>query len=175
MGHVLDKRVLRWIGTVVFWAVAATVTFAQTEPQQQGKTTAVPVTPPKNLVPSDVKMPLLDQPLRLSDFTGMQPREDLREKLGHVENFIQNQPADGKPATEKTEVWMGHTQTALYFVFLCFDRPAEPGSYDLHARAGCRVWMQYKPASPCTRSRLSERWAAVLRESELSTALLRGP
>jgi hypothetical protein len=125
MGHVLVKQIWRWVGLIVLWAVTATATFAQTEPQQQGKTTAVPVTPPKNLVPSDVKMPLLDQPLRLSDFADMQPREDLRAKLGHVENFIQNQPADGQPATEKTEVWMGHTRTALYFVFLCFDRHPE--------------------------------------------------
>ena len=125
MGCVLKKQVLRWLGMTAVWAMTATATFAQTEPQQQGKTTAVAVTPPKNLVPSDVKMPLLEQPLRLSDFTGMHPREDLRAKLGHVEHFIQNQPADGQPATEKTEVWMGHTQAALYFVFLCFDRHPE--------------------------------------------------
>ncbi len=80
---------------------------------------------PKNLVPADVKVPLIDEPLRLSDFTAMQPTEDLRKKLGHVENFIQNQPKDGERATEKTEVWMGHTKSALYFVFLCFDSHPE--------------------------------------------------
>ena len=83
------------------------------------------MTPPKNLVPSDVKVPLIDEPLRLSDFAGMQPKEELRPQLGHVESFIQNQPKDGEPGTEKTEVWMGHTKAALYFVFLCFDSHPE--------------------------------------------------
>jgi hypothetical protein len=35
--------------------------------------------------------------------------------------FIQNQPTDGAPATEKTEVWLGRTSSALYVVFVCFD------------------------------------------------------
>jgi hypothetical protein len=65
--------------------------------------------------------PLIDQPLHLADFAGMTPREELRAKLGHVSGFIQNQPTDGQPATEQTEVWIAHTRTTLYFVFICHD------------------------------------------------------
>ncbi|MGA9672754.1 MAG: carbohydrate binding family 9 domain-containing protein, partial [Terracidiphilus sp.] len=43
----------------------------------------------------------------------------------HLGNFIQNQPTDGAPGTENTEVWMGRTNTALYIVFICFDRHPE--------------------------------------------------
>ena len=75
-------------------------------------------------------MPLIADPLRLSDFAGMAPRAELRDKLGEVADFIQNTPNDGKPATEKTEVWMAHTKTHLYFVFLCFD--AHPGQVRGH-------------------------------------------
>ena len=39
--------------------------------------------------------------------------------------FIQNEPTDGAPATEKTEVWLGRTKTELYVVFLCFDKHPE--------------------------------------------------
>ena len=113
-----------WAGALVLWTTVATAG-GQTEPQQQGKPSAVAVTPPRNIMASDVQAPLIDQPLHLSDFRGMKPREELREKLGHVENFIQNQPQDGLPGTEKTEVWMAHTNSALYVVFLCFDNHPE--------------------------------------------------
>ena len=66
-------------------------------------------------------VPLIDQPLHLSDFAGMAPRADLRGKLSHVSGFIQNQPTDGQPAAEQTEVWIGHTRSTLYFVFICHD------------------------------------------------------
>jgi hypothetical protein len=73
----------------------------------------------------DAANPLIDRPLRLADFPNMQPRADLRARLAHVSDFIQNTPFDGQPATEKTEVWMAHTKTTLYFVFICHDRHPE--------------------------------------------------
>lgn len=80
--------------------------------------------PPKSQPPSDAKVPLITEPLRLSDFEGMQPRPGLEAQLAHITGFIQNQPADGKPATEDTEVWLAHTRTALYIVFACHDHRA---------------------------------------------------
>jgi hypothetical protein len=73
----------------------------------------------------DTADPLIDRPLHLADFPDMQPRADLRATLAHVSDFIQNAPFDGQPATEKTEVWMAHTKSALYFVFICYDRQPE--------------------------------------------------
>ena len=89
--------------------------------------------PPKNHQPPEangyitatqqtgVTVPLIDQALRLADFPNMAPRADLRARLAVVSDFIQNTPADGQPATEKTEVWMAYTRFALYFVFICHD------------------------------------------------------
>ena len=75
---------------------------------------------------AQVAVPLIDGPLHLSDFKGMQPRAELRNKLGHVGGFVQSQPKDGEPATDATDVWMGRTKTTLYFVFLCKDaHPAQ--------------------------------------------------
>ncbi len=86
---------------------------------------ALPPTPARGQPPSDIKVPLIDHGLSLADFAGMQPRPELREKLAAITGFIQNKPNDGEPATEKTEVWMAHTQIALYIVFVCHDhRPA---------------------------------------------------
>lgn len=72
--------------------------------------------------PPVANVPLIDQPLKLDDFAGMVPRAELRDKLAHVTGFIQQQPVDGDPATEATEVWMAYSRSTLYFVFLCHDR-----------------------------------------------------
>ncbi len=105
----------------LFVSTIVVPTFAQTN-----KPTAVPAQPPRPQAPIDVKVPLLHAAIHLSDFSAMQPRPELREQLAKVTDFIQNTPRDGEPATEKTEVWMGHTRTTLYFVFVCFDhRPGE--------------------------------------------------
>jgi hypothetical protein len=72
-----------------------------------------------------VHVPIIDQPLHLSDFPNMAPRSDLRSRLAMVSDFIQNAPEDGKQATEKTEVWMAYTKSAIYFVFICYDRHPE--------------------------------------------------
>ena len=83
------------------------------------------VTPPMASKPQPapaVQVPLLDEGLRLGDFGGMTPRPELKDKLLRISGFIQNFPSDGKPATEETEVWIGHTKAALYFVFICHDR-----------------------------------------------------
>jgi hypothetical protein len=70
---------------------------------------------------SATRVPFIEQPLHLSDFPNMQPRSDLRSSLSLVSDFIQNTPNDGEPATEKTEVWIARTNSALQFVFICYD------------------------------------------------------
>ncbi len=81
--------------------------------------------PPVTTQEKETDAPLIDHPLHLADFPNMQPRADLRANLAHVSDFIQNAPFDGQPATEKTEVWMAHTKSTLYFVFICYDRHPE--------------------------------------------------
>jgi hypothetical protein len=99
---------------------------AQQATEHQGKPTVVPAVPPTPQTPVDEpKVPLLNEPLKLSDFSSMEPRPELRGELAHLENFVQNQPANGKPGTERTDVWIGRTRTTLYFVFVCFDRHPE--------------------------------------------------
>jgi len=93
--------------------------------QQQSKPSATPQTPPKPQPHADAKVPLIDHPLTLADFAGMAPRPELKDKLTHLTNFIQNQPTDGAPATESTEVWLARTNTAFYIVFICYDRHPE--------------------------------------------------
>jgi hypothetical protein len=75
--------------------------------------------------PIEYKAPLITEKLRLSDFAGMAPKPELKDKLLKISGFIQNTPHDGQPATEETEVWLGYTKSSIYFVFICHDRHPE--------------------------------------------------
>jgi len=101
---------------VYFGMAAAAVSVAQS-----GKQPLPPPQAPKTQPVSSLKVPLLAEGLRLSDFAGMAPRPELKDKLLEISGFIQQKPRDGESATEKTEVWLGHTKSALYFVFICHD------------------------------------------------------
>jgi hypothetical protein len=48
---------------------------------------------------ADVVVPLIVQPLTLADFPTMALRPELRDRIGYISGFIQNQPSDGHPAT----------------------------------------------------------------------------
>ncbi len=98
-------------------------TSAQVNKDQQGKPTVTPSSPPRAVRPgnSDMTVPLIDKPLTLSDFEGMEPRPELHDRLARVSGFIQNEPTDGAAATERTVVWLARTRTTLYVVFVCFD------------------------------------------------------
>jgi hypothetical protein len=96
---------------------------------QSNRPTGKPAGPQK--APQIVySVPLLAEGVTLSDFAAMEPRPELKDKLLRVTGFTQNTPRDGEPGTEKTEVWLGHTKSALYFVFICRDR--QPGAIRRH-------------------------------------------
>jgi hypothetical protein len=96
---------------------------------QSNRPTGKPAGPQK--APQIVyRVPLLAEGVTLSDFAAMEPRPELKDKLLKVTGFTQNTPRDGEPGTEKTEVWLGHTKSALYFVFICRDR--QPGAIRRH-------------------------------------------
>jgi len=43
-------------------------------------------------------------------------------KINGYSGFIQSQPEDGKPATEKTKVWIAYDQEAIYIAAKMFDK-----------------------------------------------------
>src|SRR5579862_4610751 len=79
-----------------------------------------PVSPQilKAAAPTDFKVPLLAEALRLSDFPEMEPKPELRDQLVKVSSFIQNAPNDGEAATQQTDVWVARTKSTIYFVFI---------------------------------------------------------
>jgi len=60
----------------------------------------------------------------------MQPSPAFAGKMLKVEGFIQRDPKDGSPISQKTEVYLGYTNQNLYVVCVCFD--SEPGKIRAH-------------------------------------------
>jgi len=69
-------------------------------------------------------IPRLEQRPTIADFLDMQPSPAIAGKMLKVDGFLQRDPKDGAPVSQKTEVYLGYTDKNLYVVCVCFD--AEP-------------------------------------------------
>lgn len=114
-----------FIAVLILWHTSDTFAQVANQPSGQARPTAIPQNPTRTQPISNLKVPLIDHPLTLNDFSDMTPRPGIRDLLAHVERFTEYQPTDGAPATQSTEVWIARTTTALYFVFICFDQHPE--------------------------------------------------
>src|SRR5438874_341530 len=68
-----------------------------------------------------LEIPRVDTAPRLEDFVDTTAGA-WDGRLAHVSGFLQRAPADGEPATDRTDVYLGHDQSKLYVVFVAFDR-----------------------------------------------------
>ncbi len=72
--------------------------------------------------PPVIDIPRLSAEPRLDDFLDMRPEGAVANEMVRVEGFIQSEPRDGEPLSERTEVYLGYDAENLYVVFLAFDR-----------------------------------------------------
>jgi hypothetical protein len=79
-------------------------------------------------------IPRLERRPTVEDFLDMRISPAFAGKMLQVEGFVQRDPKDGTPASQKTEVYLGYTDKNLYVVCICFD--AEPSK--IRARMGRR-------------------------------------
>ena len=84
---------------------------------------------PATAASAAVKIPRVTSPPRLEDFADMIPKGN-GAQLAKVTDFIQQQPSDGKPATQRTDVYMGYDTANLYLVWVCWD--TNPGAIRGH-------------------------------------------
>jgi hypothetical protein len=70
---------------------------------------------------TEVRIARVSAPPRLEDFDDMTPRGNSAQ-LAKVTDFIQQQPSDGKPATQSTDVYLGYDSANLYLVWVCWDK-----------------------------------------------------
>jgi len=69
---------------------------------------------------TSINIPRISHAPKLEDFEDMEPQRAAKD-LRQVTGFIQNQPSDGKPATERTDAYLGYDDTNLYVVLVCWD------------------------------------------------------
>ncbi len=60
-------------------------------------------------------------PPSLDDFSAMQPAVGIVKGYTKLEGFIQREPRDGVPSSERTEAYLGYDNTNLYVIYLCWD------------------------------------------------------
>ncbi len=107
----------------VFLVLAALLTFA---PMHVG---AGPRS--KDIVSfAKLHIPHLDKRPTIEDFETMQPSPAIAGKMLKIDGFLQRDPKDGAPVSQKTEVYIGYTNDHLYVVCLCFD--SEPQKIRTH-------------------------------------------
>src|SRR3984957_17537368 len=70
---------------------------------------------------TEVRIARVSAPPRLEDFEDMAPRGNSAQ-LAKVTDFIQQQPSDGKAATQRTDVYLGYDGANLYLVWVCWDK-----------------------------------------------------
>lgn len=58
---------------------------------------------------------------KLEDFASMAPESEAAQAMTRVTGFVQRDPKDGEPASQKTFAYLGYTERNLYVVFVCFD------------------------------------------------------
>lgn len=66
-------------------------------------------------------IPHLELRPTLADFVDMRPSAAVAGKMLKVDGFLQRDPKDGAPVSQKTEVYLGYTDKNLYVVCICFD------------------------------------------------------
>ena len=101
--------------------LASVLGTAQQPPQSQA-------TKPAPLPRPEIKLgqiPRLETAPRLSDFEGMAPATPLARQMLMVNKFVQRDPKDGAPVSQRTEAYLGYTNKDFYVLFLAFDTEPE--------------------------------------------------
>jgi len=85
---------------------------------------------------SAVSIPRVTSPPRLEEFLEANPGAERASQFAHITEFTQRAPADGEPATEQTEVFLGRDDSRLYVVFIASDREPAKVRARLERREG---------------------------------------
>ena len=67
------------------------------------------------------EVPKLEASPKLADFEGMEATTPLARRMLKVDKFVQREPHDDVPCSQRTEAYLGYTDKNLYVVFLAFD------------------------------------------------------
>ena len=77
------------------------------------------------LAPPAILIPRLSRAPALVDFLTMEPLGEVAPQMSRVSGFVQRDPHDGAPVSQRTEAYLGYDEKNLYVVFVCFDQPGK--------------------------------------------------
>ena len=100
-------------------SLAAVILFASLLAAQQ---TAPPPGPEPTLPETPIsEIPKLQGSPGLLDFEGMHAVTPLARRMLRIDTFLQRDPHDGAPSSQRTEAYLGYNDKNFYAIFLAFD------------------------------------------------------
>jgi hypothetical protein len=117
-------RARAWVAAIAKPALLLTLACcgAAQQPALSARSNKSDTTPAAFSIPH---IPKLDTAPKLADFEGMAPVTPLARQMLMIDKFIQRDPKDGAPVSQRTEAYLGYTSKDFYAIFLAFD--TEPG------------------------------------------------
>jgi Domain of unknown function (DUF5916) len=82
------------------------------------------------LGPPAIVIPRLSRAPSLIDFLTMGPVGEVARQMTKVSGFVQRDPHDGAPVSQRTEAYLGYDDKNLYVVFVCFDEPGKVRAHE---------------------------------------------
>jgi hypothetical protein len=68
-----------------------------------------------------IDVPRVERPPAFDDFLDMTPDGDVERRMTRVDDFVQQEPSDGEPPSQRTEAYLAYDAGYLYVVFVAFD------------------------------------------------------
>ncbi len=116
----LIRQAREVVGAGIALCLAACPLVAQGDGAVREKFEAAKFATTENAARRVLNIPRLERAPTLEDFADMEPR-GLATTMVHAEGFIQADPKDGEPVSEKTDAYLGYDAKGLYVVYLAFD------------------------------------------------------
>ena len=85
---------------------------------------------PSALGPPAIVIPRLSREPYLSDFLTMKAAGEVASQMTRVSGFVQRDPHDGAPVSQRTDAYLGYDEKNLYVVFVCFDQPGQVRAHE---------------------------------------------
>jgi hypothetical protein len=85
---------------------------------------------PSSLGPPAIVIPRLSRAPSVLDFLTMRPEGDVARQMTKVSGFVQRDPHDGTPVSQRTEAYLGYDEKNLYVVFVCFDQAGKVRAHE---------------------------------------------
>jgi hypothetical protein len=83
-----------------------------------------------SLGPPAIVIPRLSRAPSFSDFLTMKPAGEVASQMTKVSGFVQRDPHDGAPVSQRTDAYLGYDEKNLYVIFVCFDLPGKVRAHE---------------------------------------------